>query len=77
MKTEGNNVTIFDAEAHAAMLRAAGHATVFGNALDEASHALAAGGRDDLVKQLEKLTEFNRLMRARLAATLQLLERLS
>ncbi|MDP1918593.1 MAG: hypothetical protein Q8L14_20255 [Myxococcales bacterium] len=77
MKTEGGNASIFDAEAHAAMLRAAGAATAFGNALDEAVHALAAGGRDDLVRQVEKVAEFHRLTRARLAATLQSLERAS
>lgn len=75
MTTKREDASIFDVAAHAAMLRAAGHATVFGNAIDEAAQTLAAGGRDDLVKQLEKLTEFHRLMRARLATTLQMLER--
>ena len=77
MKTEGGgNASIFDVEVHAAVFKAAGAATACGNAIIEAAQAAsAAGGRDDLVKQLEKLTEFNRLMRGRLAATLQLLER--
>lgn len=63
--------SLFEAEALAAIHRVAGLATATGNALTEASNALAAADRDDLRRQVEKVAELHRLLGSRLAGILR------
>lgn len=63
--------SIFEAEAHAACLRSAGHATATDNALAEAEHAFATAGLGDLERHVQKTREFHRLCMARLAGVLR------
>jgi hypothetical protein len=65
------NGSIFEAEAFAALQRAAGCATATSNALTEAGNALAMTDPGDLSRQLGKAGELHRLFSARLAGVLR------
>lgn len=58
----------FDAEAHAALQRAAGHVSATDAALAEAVYALDNGDDPDLPRQVEKARELHRLFSVRLAS---------
>ncbi len=64
-------MSLFDAEAFAALQLVAHHTTATGNALVEALNALHATDRDDLRRQLEKANELHRLFAARIAGVLR------
>ncbi len=62
---------LYEAEAFAALQVVAAHTTAMTNAMTAAANALGATERDDVAKQLEKVTELHRLVSARLAGILR------
>jgi hypothetical protein len=64
---------LFEAEALAVLIRAGSHATATANSLVEGCNALEATDRDDLRRQLGKVTELHRLLAARVAGVLRAL----
>lgn len=59
--------SVFEAEAHGAALRAAGHVTATANALVEVGNALDMANRSELSREVGKVVELHRFCSARLA----------
>lgn len=59
---EAPRLTVFEAEAAAVLLRAAGHARALSAALEEAASVLARAGLEDQARFLDKLRELQRVV---------------
>lgn len=76
MKTQGGEqLTVFEADARAAMMRACGHCASLLVTMTEAASGLQAAKLTDIERQLQKALEFQRLSARRVAAILEQLEK--
>jgi hypothetical protein len=69
--SDPKQVSVFEAEAYGAALRAAGHVAATENALTEVGNALEMANRSDLTREVGKVAELHRLCAARLAGIIR------
>lgn len=69
--SDPTQLSVFEAEAHGAALRAAGHITATANALVEVGSALDMANLTALSREIGKVAELHRLCSARLAGILR------
>ena len=69
--SDPTQLSVFEAEAHGAALRAAGHVTATANALVEVGNALDMANLSGLACEVGKVVELHRLCSVRLAGIIR------